>query len=227
VGTLLGIYCERTGPALLGEPLNALSNLSFIVASWAAWLLARRSGGPSVGVRALLGLSVSVGIGSGLWHTLATPWAMLLDVLPILFFVLWFVWLYLRSVAGAPTPVAAALVAAFLVAGFFAQQVDGVLNGALSYAPAFAAVLGLGVFHARARPEARFTLLAAAGAYALALVFRTIDPAVCSALPIGTHFLWHSLVGLTAYLAMRAVILSGQGLRQNRKEVRHVRPQLA
>jgi hypothetical protein len=26
--------------------------------------------------------------------------------------------------------------------------------------------------------------------------------------PIGTHFLWHSLNGLAAYLAMRAVILS-------------------
>ena len=28
--TVLGIYCERTGPGLLAEPLNAVSNASFI-----------------------------------------------------------------------------------------------------------------------------------------------------------------------------------------------------
>ncbi len=55
---------------------------------------------------------------------------------------------------------------------------------------------------------ARFTLLAAAGVYVLALVFRTLDLEVCSAFPIGTHFLWHSLNGLAAYLAMRCLIIS-------------------
>ncbi len=69
-------------------------------------------------------------------------------------------------------------------------------------------LLVLGVFHAQNRPAARFSLLAATGAYALALVFRMLDEAVCPALPIGTHFLWHSLNGLVVYLAMRCVILS-------------------
>ena len=66
----------------------------------------------------------------------------------------------------------------------------------------------LGVFHARKRQAARYTLLAAGGVYLLALFFRTIDLEVCSAIPIGTHFLWHSLNGLAAYLAMRCLILS-------------------
>jgi hypothetical protein len=48
----------------------------------------------------------------------------------------------------------------------------------------------------------------AAGAYAIALVFRVLDPEVCSAFPIGTHFLWHSFTGLAAYLAMRSLILN-------------------
>ena len=48
----------------------------------------------------------------------------------------------------------------------------------------------------------------AAGAYALALVFRVIDEAVCPAVPIGTHFLWHSLNGFAAYLAIRCFVLS-------------------
>ena len=201
-------YCERLGPELLAEPLNALTNASFLIAAGAAWLLARRLGRLSTDVWVLLGLAFSVGIGSALWHTLATPWAMLLDVVPILLFVLWFIWVYTRRVAGMPTPLAVASVIGFLVSAFFAQAFLASLNPSLTYAPALVAILVLGVFHAQNRPAARFSLLAATGAYALALVFRMLDEAVCPALPSGTHFLWHSLNGLVVYLAMRCVILS-------------------
>ena len=156
----------------------------------------------------LLALAASVGVGSGLWHTLATPWAMLLDVVPILFFLVWFLWLYARNVMRMPTPVAVASMVAFLSIASFAQGSGEGLNGSLAYAPALVAVLALGVFHARRRSAARFSLLAAAGVYAIALVFHALDQEVCSALPIGTHFLWHSLSGLTAYLAMRCLVLS-------------------
>ncbi len=205
---MIDVYCERIGPGLLAEPLNALTNASFLIAAWAAWLLARRLGRLSADVWVLLGLSCAVGIGSGLWHTLATPWAMVLDVVPILLFVVWFIWVYTRTVAGMPTPFAVASVVAFLVSSFFAQEFGDVLNPSVAYAPALIALLALGVFHAQQRTAARFSLLAATGAYALALVFRMLDEAVCPALPIGTHFLWHSLNGLVVYLAMRCVLLS-------------------
>ncbi len=103
---------------------------------------------------------------------------------------------------------AVAAIVAFLLASTLAQGFTDVLHGALSYTPALILLLVLGVFHARERAAARFSLLAAAGVYALALVFRTRDREVCSAFPIGTHFLWHSLNGLAAYLAMRCVIVS-------------------
>ena len=73
--TITVIYCERLGPGLLAEPFNAVSNGSFLIAAWAAWTLARGTGGLSAGLRVLIALAASVGIGSGLWHTLATPWA--------------------------------------------------------------------------------------------------------------------------------------------------------
>ena len=201
-------YCERTGPGLLAEPLNAITNASFLIAAWAAWFLARRLGRLSAGVQILIWLSVSVGIGSGLFHTTATAWALILDIVPILLFLVWFFWLYLRSVAGMPTPFAVVAIVAFLLASAFAQGFTDVLHGALSYAPSLILLLVLGVFHARERAAARSSLLAAAGVYAIALVFRTLDQEVCSSFPIGTHFLWHSLNGLAAYLAMRCVILS-------------------
>ena len=105
------------------------------------------------------------------------------------------------------TPLVMATLVAFLFSAAVAQRFGEVLNGSRAYAPALVALLGFGVFHARNRTTARFSLLAAAGVYALALVFRAVDLDVCSALPIGTHFLWHSLSGLAVFLAMRGLIL--------------------
>lgn len=205
--TIIDAYCERTGPGLFAEPLNAVTNASFLVAALAAWYLARGSGRSSTGLRVLLGLAASVGIGSGMWHTFATPWTMLLDVVPIFIFLVWFLWLYARNVIGMSTPLGIALLVAFLVSASVAQRFGEVLNASLTYAPALIALLGFGMFHAWNRTTARFSLLAAAGVYALALVFRAVDQEVCSALPMGTHFLWHSLSGVAVFLAMRGLIL--------------------
>jgi len=107
-----------------------------------------------------------------------------------------------------PTPFAVASALAFLVSSFFAQEFVARLSPSLTYAPALIVLLVLGVFHAQRRSAARFSLLAATGVYALSLGFRMLDEAVCPALPIGTHFLWHSLNGLVVYLAMCCVLLS-------------------
>ena len=201
-------YCERTAPGLVNEPLNAITNASFLIAAWAAWLLAGRSGRPPADIQILLWLAVATGIGSGLWHTLPNGWTLLLDIVPIVLLLVWLFWLYMRGIAGVPAPFAAVAIVAFLLATVLAQRFAGVLHGALYYTPALIFVLVLGVYHAREREAARFSMLGAAGAMGLALVFRTLDQEVCPAFPIGTHFLWHSLNGLAVYLAMRCLILS-------------------
>lgn len=201
-------YCERVGMGLFAEPLNAFSNVSFLLAAWAAWVLAARTGAPSAGVRTLIALGASVGVGSILWHTYPTMPTLILDSVPILIFIMWYIWLYARNVVGMGPRFAAASAAAFLLATLLAFPFAGVLHGAFVYAPGLVVTLVLGVFHARERDVARFALLAAAGVYLAALFFRTIDNEVCPVLPIGTHFLWHILIGLVTYLAMRSLILS-------------------
>jgi len=39
---MIDLYCERLGPGLWAELLNALTNLGFLVAALASWQLARR-----------------------------------------------------------------------------------------------------------------------------------------------------------------------------------------
>jgi hypothetical protein len=216
--TMMDAYCERIGPGLFAEPLNAVSNVSFLIAAWAAWILATRTGTLATGVKVLVAFAASVGIGSILWHTLANAWTLILDIVPIVIFLIWYIWLYTRTVIGLRSRFAGAAVAAFLLATFLVIPYAGVLHGALVYTPGLLVALVLGVFHARERRVARFTLLAAAGVYFAALFFRTIDQEVCPVLPIGTHFIWHTLIGLVTYLAMRTLILSrvsGVGFRDN------------
>ena len=84
-------YCERGAEAAFwAEPLNALSNAAFLLAAIAAGReLARWPTGGRRTFEALLVLLVAViGIGSFLFHTLATRWAMYADVIPIGLFML-------------------------------------------------------------------------------------------------------------------------------------------
>ena len=83
-------YCERTDATLWSEPLNALSNLAFIAAFAASVYCYRRyreeAGQHRWELVLLLGLLCAIGIGSFLFHTFATRWALVADVGPITLF---------------------------------------------------------------------------------------------------------------------------------------------
>ena len=70
---MIDLYCERQGPALWAEPVNALTNFAFLAAGWATWRLMRRRAVRLASVGILPALMLAVAVGSGLFHTLATP----------------------------------------------------------------------------------------------------------------------------------------------------------
>ncbi|HRQ61222.1 MAG TPA: hypothetical protein PLO23_06910 [Alphaproteobacteria bacterium] len=82
----IDIYCERTGPGLLAEPLNAFTNLSFFIAAFFAFALARKENALDWRSSLLIGLTAAMGAGSTLFHTYAQTWAMLTDVLSDCFY---------------------------------------------------------------------------------------------------------------------------------------------
>lgn len=205
---MLDLYCERVGPGLSAEPLNALTNVAFLIAAWAAWSLARRSRTVPADIWMLIALSIVIGIGSALFHTFATGWARILDEVPILLFQLWYLWLYMRRIMAQAPELAAASIAGYLAAAYLGRQFPLVLNGSLVYAPALILMLGLGLYHFLQHKAGRCLLLAATGVFLISLVLRSIDEAVCPYVPTGTHFLWHILNGVVLYLSMRALILN-------------------
>src|SRR5690349_14061243 len=142
--TYVDLYCERLAPGLLGEPLNTLSNAAFFIAAWLVARDARRSGAWRADIGVLAALTVIVGIGSTVFHVLATSWAQWLDLVPILAFQLAFLWIYARRELHWRALPGAVLVAAFLAIALYARQFPQ-LNGSITYAPALVAIFALGL----------------------------------------------------------------------------------
>lgn len=204
----IDLYCERLGPGLLAEPINAITNLSFVVAAIAIWYQARRLDSLSSGILLLIGLMVAIGLGSGLFHTFATGWARVLDILPILLFQVVFMWIYGRRIIRISTGKLVAAVVIFLVSAYFCRQFQHLFNGSLIYAPALLLLIALGIYHYRHARNHRHLLLWATGVFLLSLFFRSIDMAVCEYVAFGTHFLWHVFNGVLVYLVALGLLLN-------------------
>lgn len=185
-------YCERLGPGFWAEPVNALTNLAFIVAAIWAW----RRGEGLVPARVLAAILFAIGVGSGLFHTLATRWAGVADVVPILIYILTYIylankhfWGLSRTWSGVGTalffPYAAATVPLF-------AMVPG-LGGSAGYAPVPLLIFAYAVALRHRLPEVAKGLAIGAGILVLSILFRALDMGVCTGWPLGTHFMWHIL----------------------------------
>lgn len=188
-------YCERLGPGLSAEPLNALTNAAFLIA--AVWVWPRTAGLPLA--RAMAVILAMVGVGSFLFHTFANRLTGAMDVAPVLGFILLYVFAASRDMLGLKGWQVGVAVAAFLpyaaVTVPLWSRVPG-LGSSAGYMPVPVLILFYaGLLRDRARETAR-GLAAGAGILFVSLLFRTLDSPICPALPMGTHFLWHVLNGI-------------------------------
>lgn len=228
-------YCERgLDPAFWAEPFNAASNGAFLLAAivagrrLAALPPATREGGgwgERVALWMLVATVAAIGIGSFLFHTFATRWAMVVDVGPITVFMVAYLAFALRVFLGARWVTIGLVLPVFLVAGLFAASItcspralagvtqaapEPCFNGSLGYLPALVALVVTGLLAVR-RPAARRLLLGAAAVFLVSVVLRTLDREVCAATEFlgqarGTHALWHLLNAATLHLLLSAGI---------------------
>ena len=208
--TAVDLYCERQSADFWAEPVNALSNLSFLLAAFAIFALMRRDGvRTSPAARFLLLNLVAVGVGSFLFHTFATRLMMLADLLPIFVYQLAFLLFYARDVMRLGARQLVVLLLAFVLVNVgFALLPRAWLNGSLAYGGALLFVGGMAAWHYANRKREPALLGWAFAVLMLALVFRSVDATVCAWWPLGSHWLWHLLDGLLLYLTLRAYWLN-------------------
>ena len=209
---LITTYCERTLPGLWEEPLNAVTNLAFIIAGIVTLMLYRRQSAFNAAAHwdflLLIALMFAIGIGSGLWHLLPTKWTVLADVIPILLFMNVYLLSLIHRLFGVNRR-------GLLLVFFGFQLLNGIavliiprdfLNGSMFYGPAWLTLMAVAVFMYATKHELRARLLAAGGIFTASLVFRTVDRELCQWVPVGTHFIWHVLNAWLLYVLTSGLI---------------------
>lgn len=210
--TLIAPYCERTGPGMWAEPLNALTNLAFLVA--AILVLVRYLRDPrlhpsnSWDLLLLIACLFAIALGSGLWHTLATRWAAFADVLPIGVFINVFLVSFLIRLArvGIGSVIGALLVYQLLLVAVGRWVPPSFLSGSLFYAPAWLGLAGMAAYLWKIGSAYMGRFALALGLLTASLFFRSVDQVWCAQLPMGTHFLWHLLNAVLLYVLTNALI---------------------
>lgn len=188
-------YCERLDPSFWSEPINAITNAAFLIAAIYMW---RRSDGLML-AKLLCIVLFAIGVGSFLFHTFAQTWAGIADVLPIILYILIYIFAATRDFWNQRVWIAGLAVVLFfpyaaLLSPLFAQ-IPG-FESSSAYGPVplliFAYAFGL----RKRAPETAKGLAIGASTVCLSLFFRSIDEPLCNVLPFGTHFLWHILNGI-------------------------------
>jgi dipeptide/tripeptide permease len=188
-------YCERLGPEFWAEPVNALTNLAFLLAALVMGWRWRRD--PLA--RALALMLAAIGVGSFLFHTLATRWAAAADTGPILLFILLYVCSAHRRIWGqgglASAGFAALTIPWLAVLTPLFERLPG-FSVSSFYWPVPALILLHALLLRRRAPATARRFAIGAGLLSASLLFRSLDGALCGVVPVGTHFLWHLLNAL-------------------------------
>lgn len=187
-------YCERIDPTYWAEPINAVSNLAFVIAAVVMW---RRVGAAQLPLAdALVAILTLVGAGSFLFHTHAQVWAGFADSGFIALFAVVFVYAVNRDLLGLKGWRAFAATALFIPYVVFTVPIFERLpffHISSGYWPLPLLMLIYGFALRRRAPATGRGLVLAAGLVTVSLTFRSLDTPLCTVIPIGTHFIWHLL----------------------------------
>ncbi len=215
----LNQYCERTSTEFWSEPLNAISNIAFIIAALIAlqiWKSARsnakntgstQTNAQNNAALVLIVLLTIIGIGSFLFHTFANYWSLLADSIPIAAFMLVYFYLAMRRYVDANILISLAATVIFYAAlEYLPPLFQGLLGSTAGYFPALLAILLFAVLTHWKHKATSNALCLASLIFVISMSFRMLDQPICTILPTGTHYLWHILNAAVLLILIRAFI---------------------
>jgi hypothetical protein len=183
-------YCERIDASFWSEPLNAVTNVVFLMA--AIWVLRREELNNKA--RALAFLLGMIGIASFLFHSVATAWAGALDVLFILLFTLLYIFVATEDFLGLPRRSALVVTLGYFP---FSVVVDWLtlplsfLGSTRIYIPILILIILYSLILYKKFPYLSRGLAMGALLLTISMFARSVDLPLCETISTGTHFLWH------------------------------------
>ena len=201
------LYCERLSPDVWAEPLNALSNLGFLLAAlWCHVRLPGRYPAAAPTVRLLATLLGLVGLASLSFHTFQSPTTGFLDVAFIGLFNVCYLIVFAYQVLGWKGWQAAAAGAGFLALDQLRMALlpADFLHGSGMYLPPLLVLLVLAGLAGSHSGAAARQMAVAALVFSISLTARTLDQPLCPVWPYGLHFVWHLLNAVVLLMLIRA-----------------------
>lgn len=208
----IGFYCGRHGSGLFDEPQNSLSNAAFLLGALFAYRAWKRSGISDTAILALVVLLAAIGLGSFTFHSYPTPVTLYVDLIPIQVYILAVLAFTLNRVLRCSWQTSALVVLGFFLIrqAWIAVVPQGLLGGGVTHVPTLIALLAfVAVLVRRSLPLWRH-LVAGAAFYVTALVVRSWDLPLCSAFPLGLHWIWHILTAIAATVVLVGLVRTQQ-----------------
>ncbi len=214
------LHCERIADGITGEPLNTVTNLLYFVVAYFLFKSYREAEIRAPRIKVLIYLIIAFGIGSVLFHASARMWGAIFDVMPIVFFAIFYLYLFARHVLRLSRTKAVLLLGVFVLANaVFKTYVIKAPDGHVSLIPSILVMYCIALFMFATKNRSAMRFSSATLVATLAATFRAVDSYMngadmCHHFPTGTHFLWHLLMAGFVYIVTEDVILRCKAHRQ-------------
>ena len=188
----MDFYCERTNNQIFNEPINAISNIFFIIVSISLFKILRKNQSDKIYYVQPI-LIFFIGIGSFLFHLKPNLITLYSDIIPIFLFSLSFIFLFNRNVINISNLNSALLFILFFTLLLFItpKLKYEILNGSEFYFANYFFLAMYTIWLYFKKSDFFQLLFLGFIFFNLSILLRSIDNHICNYLSIGTHFLWH------------------------------------
>ena len=200
-------YCERNNFSLLAEPFNLFTNILFLFFSILLFF------DKTVKNKIFTYILFGIGIGSMLYHSIATSFTALVDIAFIILFIFYYlVILYNKLNVKKNYAYIFSLIFILVCYNFGYLFYDSFLGSSAFYFPILLHLVLLLFYFIYKKKYFYFRkFIFIPVVFSISLYLRTVDIKYCSTFSVGTHFFWHILNAIVLYLLIKFIHLIPHG----------------
>ena len=186
-------YCERTSLDGFDEPLNAISNIAFVICGLILIFRNKMKFNP------LPYAAIFIGVSSFLFHYIPTKFFTALDIISIILFVIIYNTILTINILNYSIKFSIfsnmlLLIFSYLIGTLLFQTIVGSSSFYLGLLIYMVYIL----FLLKKTVNIKYFLLAII-LFSISIIFRSIDFYLCNYISFGTHFIWHIMNSLVIY----------------------------